>query len=545
MKIARLTLVLIALTLLVACGGTAATPEDTTVTTVEEVAAPTAVAAATEATEPQPEATEPVVESTTLEDVQAATIRIQAQGSFIDPEIGEILNSAGQGSGFIIDPEGIAVTNNHVVTGAAFLEVYVPGDDSPRNARVLGVSECSDLAVIDIDGDGYPALAWYEGPINVGMEIYAAGFPLFGNEEYTLTRGIVSKAQADGESNWASVDNVLEVDATINPGNSGGPLVTADGQVVGVNYAGRSDTNQYFTISRDLAIPIVERLRSGEDVDSIGVNGQAINDGDSISGIWVSSVESGSPADRAGIESGDIITRMEGLILATDGTLADYCDILRSRDPSEVMAIEVLRFETAEVLEGQLNGDPLEQAFSFAQAVEEEAGDVGGGGDTSGTYQEYVGITDDFDSIYVEVPVEWGQVDGAPWEDEEGLLGGSIIAAPDIAGFTDTYGTPGLQIWASNQLGGGPMSELVDFFDFSGDCTLDGRYDYEDSKYTGAYDLYVDCGGVGSVIIVLAAEPADGSHAVIILGQAITEADLEAMDTVLDTFNVIGELPGS
>ncbi len=289
----------------------------------------------------------------------------------------------------------------------------------------------------------------------------------------------------------------------------------------------------------------MEQLRNGQDVDSIGINGQAINDGDSLSGIWVSSVESGSPADRAGIESGDIVTRMEGLILATDGSMADYCDILRSRDPSDVITVEVLRFATAEVLEGQLNGDPLEQAFSFAQAVEEEAGDVGGGGDTSGTYQEYVGISDDFNSIYVEVPVEWGQVDGAPWEDEEGLLGGSIIAAPDIAGFTDTYAVPGLQIWASNQLGGGPMSELVDFFDFSDACVLDGRYDYEDAIYTGAYDLYVDCDGIGTVIIVLAAEPADGSHAVLILGQAVTEADLEAMDKVLDTFNVVGELPGS
>ena len=73
-------------------------------------------------------------------------VQIVAEGSFIDPEFGLQLNAAGSGTGFIIDESGIAVTNNHVVTGAAFLQVYIQGDSQPRNARVLGVSECSDLA---------------------------------------------------------------------------------------------------------------------------------------------------------------------------------------------------------------------------------------------------------------------------------------------------------------------------------------------------------------------------------------------------------------
>jgi len=67
----------------------------------------------------------------------------------------------GSGSGFIIDPGGIAVTNNHVVTGAARIKVYFSGSEKAYNARILGVSECSDLAVIDIEGDGYPYLDWY------------------------------------------------------------------------------------------------------------------------------------------------------------------------------------------------------------------------------------------------------------------------------------------------------------------------------------------------------------------------------------------------
>ncbi|WP_343390223.1 serine protease [Candidatus Amarobacter glycogenicus] len=139
-------------------------------------------------------------------------------------------NAAGRGSGFIIDPSGIAVTNNHVVTGAALLKVWVGGESQPRNARILGVSGGADLAVIDIEGDGFPYLDWYTGSVDVGLDVYAAGFPL-GDPEYTLTRGIVSKARTSGETSWASVDDVIEHDATINPGNSGGPLLTSDGKL--------------------------------------------------------------------------------------------------------------------------------------------------------------------------------------------------------------------------------------------------------------------------------------------------------------------------
>ena len=104
--------------------------------------------------------------------------------------------------------------------------------------------------------------------------MYAAGYPL-GDPEFTLTRGIISKAQANGKTNWASVNNVLEHDATINPGNSGGPLVTADGKVVGINYAGNSSTKQYFAITRE-AEAVIKQLRGGKDVTSLGINGQAV-----------------------------------------------------------------------------------------------------------------------------------------------------------------------------------------------------------------------------------------------------------------------------
>lgn len=207
--------------------------------------------------------------------MENATIQIVAEGTFVDPEFGEQTNAAGAGSGFIIDPSGLAVTNNHVVTGSAILQVYVGGSDDPMNARVLGASECSDLAVIQINGDDLPALDWTEDEARPALDVFAAGFPL-GDPEFTLTRGIVSKAATDGETNWASVDGVLEHDATINPGNSGGPLVDDQGRVVGVNYAGNSETGQQFAITARLAQRIVEQLQEGEDVESIGINGQAV-----------------------------------------------------------------------------------------------------------------------------------------------------------------------------------------------------------------------------------------------------------------------------
>ena len=395
--------------LLVACGGGDKAEEE------EEAPRPTV----TEQAEPEPRAErEPTIQAEpepeilpagaigAVADVEQAVVRIVAQGTFRDPEFGELLNVVGSGTGFIIDPSGLAVTNNHVVTGAALLEVFFSDDDRPRNARILGVSECSDLAVIQIEGDGHPFLQWYQGDTTPGLQTFAAGYPL-GDPEYTLTGGIVSKADADGESVWASVDFVLEHDATLLGGNSGGPLVTEDGRVVGINYAG-SFEGQSFAIRADEAQRILDRLIANEDVTSIGVNGQAIL-GPDFSGIWVASVASGSPADDLGIQSGDIITRMEGLLLATDGTMSDYCQILRTQGPGAVLSVEVLRSDTGQVLEGRLNaGEQLAESFSFAAELQEEFEPA----PAAARYSGFVRVEDETGLLVVEIPIEWADVDG-------------------------------------------------------------------------------------------------------------------------------------
>jgi S1-C subfamily serine protease len=324
----------------------------------------------------------PAVEETNsvkdLKGVKNAVIQIEAQGTFIDPEYGYVPNAAGRGSGFIIDPSGIAVTNNHVVTGAGLFKVWLGGDQSKTyNAKVLGVSECSDLAVIDLEGNDFPYLDWSDLPIEVGQEIYVAGFPL-GDPEYSLTKGIISKSNAGGETNWSSVDAVISYDATTNPGNSGGPVVDPEGKVMAVHYAGNPDTDQAFGISRDVAEPVIEELSTGKNLDTVGINGTAVSSDDgSVTGIWVSSVQSGSPADKAGIAPGDLLLTLENLDLATDGTMADYCDILRSHDPGDTLSVIVFRPGTGEILEGQLNGRELAVTGTLDTSGSSDSGQSG------------------------------------------------------------------------------------------------------------------------------------------------------------------------
>lgn len=484
-----------------------------------------------------------------LVDVKSATIQIEAQGTFIDPEFGYQANVAGRGSGFIIDPTGLAVTNNHVVTGAALLKVWVGGDQSKTyNAKVVAVSECSDLALIDIDGDGFPYLEWRDGPVSVGLEVYAAGFPL-GDPEFTLTKGIVSKEKADGETNWASIDSVIEHDATINPGNSGGPLIDEEGKVVGINYAAYKSADQYFAIGKDLAKNVIEQLKTGNNLDSIGVNGVAVvSDDETLSGIWVSSVKSGSPADKAGVKGGDIITTMEGLYIATDGTMADYCDILRTHNPGDTLSIEVLRWSDQEYLAGQLNGKPLQTSFTFADNIGEQEVETGGG-DASGTYSEYVTVQDDTEVIEMQVPSSWSDINGKLWESDWGdihFVAADIQAAPDLDDFNAYYSAPGVDFAASKDWGKiGGYVQLLDGTRhwYQDDCDLDGRYDYEDMAYEGKYDLW-NC-GADSVVIVLSARPISDPLAYLTLVQVqiATDADLDALDKIMNTFDVIGNLP--
>ncbi len=521
----RALLVLASLALLAAACGDSGTP------VLPGSAAPGDVTTSSASPSPSPG----TGAATSLEEARQAVVQIVAKGTFVDPFEGVQANVPGSGSGFIVDPSGLAVTNNHVVTGAALLEVFVEGEDQPRNARVIGVSECSDLAVIDIAGDGYPYLAWYEGPITAGMPILAAGYPL-GDPEYTILDGVVAKEDADGETTWASVDAVIEHSADTLPGNSGGPILSEDGRVVAVNYAG-NQAGQAFAIGRAAAQPVIEALLGGADLDTIGVNGEAFV-GTGFSGIWAYSVASGSPADRAGVAAGDLILSLEGLDVGADGTMAEYCDVLRSHGPEDVLAIEVYRAGSDEVLEGQINGRTLEPTFSFATELDEVAEPTTEPApDAPPAYSSYVQITDDLGLISVSVPSEWAEVSGAEWNIAGTLVGPALSAASDLDGFTSTWGVPGVFIAASNML---PLSatELLDGEDFSAPCTFVDRLDYDDGAYFGEFDVWEDCGDAASTLLVVVAEPPDGSFTILVEIQIVAERDLDAADEIIRTFLV-------
>jgi serine protease Do len=351
------------------------------------------------------------------------------------------------------------------------------------------------------------------------------------------------------------VERVIEHDATINPGNSGGPLVTGDGKVVAVNYlksaADQFVAAQYFAIDRDAAVPVVERLRSGEDVNSIGINGEAVSDGESLWGIWVASVKSGSPADVAGVKPGDIIVTLEGLVLATDYTLSSYCDVLRTHNPTDVLNLEVLRFDTMEYLQGQLNGRPLEaQSVSSERSVAEEDAPAPSGPaqePTLASYGCFDTVTDDYNSIQVDVPCHWGDIDGRAWKFGEENIGPSIWASTDVEAFNTTWTTPGVKFNATSHIDKvGGCTTLLDAYSvqYADLCT---GYERQTSSQRGLdvlTDLYLGCGGsAGSGLMFYCGVPQSNPDSFLVFFEVlfVHDEDLDAMLRVFNSAQIISE----
>ncbi|MEM9563166.1 MAG: trypsin-like peptidase domain-containing protein [Actinomycetota bacterium] len=470
-----------------------------------------------------------------VEQANASVVRIEATGEFVDPEFG-VIEGVGSGSGFIIDGTGIAVTNNHVVAGAAFLEVYVPGEDGPRNARILATNECSDLAVIDIDGDGFPTVVLDMGVPVIGTDVYAAGYPL-GDPEFTLTKGIVSKARTRGDTPLSSVDGVLEHDARINPGNSGGPLFGHDGRVIGINYQGNPATRQSFAITAADALPIIDLLRSGVSVDSIGINGQIVDLGDRY-GLFVASVETGSMADRAGLVAGDVILELENVAVSTDGTMGDYCDVLRTNGSDVPLDITVLRPATGELLFGTLNGGAVTVAFDSDEMM--AAGSMGSGDDRYSPVSDSAGakrITDDRGIVSVEVPAEWAEVATTPLGSAGDLP--NVSASADIDSFENDWIIGGVQLTAfpTADYGFGDIwaarNQLLD------NCgTVEQERELDLGATTGLARIGHQCGRDGTASLVLFQVDGAGAHFGSGIIQVVTEGDVVAAERVLATFDI-------
>jgi serine protease Do len=283
-------------------------------------ASPTPSAATTPSAAPSVASAEPSPSAAfELGDVQQSVAFVETQGTFVSPEGAE--ETGYTGTAFVVDDGGYLVPNNHVVTGGAFWKITL--NEETYDARVIGSSECHDLAVLKITGDDLKALRWSEQEPRVGESIFVAGHP--NGDTYTLTDGIVAKTGEASESSWTSIKEELQITAQTFPGNSGSPVVSEEGAVLGVHYAGGTQGSQIegqsFAISAVEAKPVVEQLMEGENVEYVGINGEAIEE----AGIWVVSVAPGSPASKTGILAGDLLTNVSGSSVGLDGTKSNYC----------------------------------------------------------------------------------------------------------------------------------------------------------------------------------------------------------------------------
>jgi serine protease Do len=231
----------------------------------------------------------------------------------------------GIGSGVIISPDGYIVTNNHVVDGAVDVRVTM-SDRRVLPAKVIGTDALTDLAVIKIEGKDFPNVPWGDATkLRPGQTVLAFGNP-FGFR-FTVTRGIVSALNRPNPSltDARKPGQFIQTDAAINPGNSGGPLVDARGQVVGINTFLISSSGQFsgmgFAIPTQIVRPTVEAIiRDGK--VSHGYMGLGITDvtpenakffdSKDNSGAIVTQVEANSPAAKAGLKVGDLITALNG-----------------------------------------------------------------------------------------------------------------------------------------------------------------------------------------------------------------------------------------
>jgi len=227
----------------------------------------------------------------------------------------------GLGSGVIVSPDGYILTNNHVVNNASEIQVAL-NDGRQFTAKVIGADPQTDVALIKINADNLPALTLADSDkVEIGDVVLAIGNP-FGIGQ-TVTKGIVSAkdrtASGDGDEDF------IQTDAAINPGNSGGALVDTDGRLVGINSAilTRSGGNQGigFAVPSNLCRWVMDSLVKNGRVERglLGVMIQNLTPDlakafklDRTTGALVGDVSPGSPADKAGLKSGDVITQFNG-----------------------------------------------------------------------------------------------------------------------------------------------------------------------------------------------------------------------------------------
>ena len=306
--------------------------------------------------------------------VVPAVVNVTIRQKGFDPFTGQTVSQeVGNGSGVILRSDGYILTNNHVIEGADSIVVTVGVEDKP--ATVVGVDTSSDLAVLKIEGTGYPAVdTGTSKDLRVGQYVMAVGSP-FGLEK-TVTAGIISalnrSSLVDGPNDLTTYTNLIQTDAAINPGNSGGALVDARGQLVGINTLIQSPSGSVgapqsagigFAIPVDFAVDIATQLiESGKAVHPyLGLSSATVDQAVAAefglpvdSGALVRFVQPNSPAENGGVQRGDIIISIGGKDITS---VEDVFAAVRDHKIGDTVPIEVARDDTRRTFDVVLGSD--------------------------------------------------------------------------------------------------------------------------------------------------------------------------------------------
>ncbi|HUQ63524.1 MAG TPA: trypsin-like peptidase domain-containing protein [Acidimicrobiales bacterium] len=292
-----------------------------------------------------------------LAKVEPAVVSISTQG-FSEGDFFEAVPSEGAGTGMIITPDGDVLTNAHVVAGASEIKVKLSTGEKVFDARVLGGDASADVALVHIDGasDLPTVTLGKSADLEVGDQVVAIGNALALPGGPTVTTGIVSALDRTLGSRTDMLEHLIQTDAAINPGNSGGPLANANGEVVGMNTAviqnaggGEGAQNIGFAIATDTIRPLVDDLRQGGGQTTggrafLGVSTTGVTEQirqrfnlDTESGALVTDVSPGTAAAQAGLQEGDVITKIGEDDIAS---VADVSGAILSHKPGDKVEIE-------------------------------------------------------------------------------------------------------------------------------------------------------------------------------------------------------------
>src|SRR6185503_19158946 len=283
-------------------------------------------------------------------------IPLSSPGRGREPSQERTPNVIGSGSGVIIDPDGYIITNNHVIGDAMEMEVRF-SDKSKLIAQVVGKDLDTDLAVLKVTADRpFPSAKFGDSSsVRVGQWVLAVGSP-FGLDR-TVTLGVVSGIGREN-INLSRYENFIQTDASINPGNSGGPLFNLRGEVIGINTAIINFAQGIgFAIPSNMAKQVIQQLLTQGRVTRgwLGVGIQpltaelarkfGVNEGD---GVLVNEVFEKNPAAAAGIKPGDILTRIDGIVIDTPNKLSR---VVAGLPPGSTTKVEIVRDQQRLVLD--------------------------------------------------------------------------------------------------------------------------------------------------------------------------------------------------